>query len=817
MRIVHSEAMTATQEDIALARRSLTSVDKPGHAVPLPNGLMMRLPEQGVLIATFLSPHVIRIRVANLENLHRDFSYALTPNTTGVCSVETRETADTIDLWTSDGARVRIERPSGLLTIFDEHGRIVVEDDPYQPPLSGPLPGSVTATKLRGNDERYFGFGEKAFGKPRRSLRTRMWNSDTYGYPVDADPLYQSIPFFIAISERQAYGLFFDNTYRSSFDMGADDPLRYSFAAEGGELDYYVFTGGRERSARAVLKDYTDLTGRTPLPPLWSLGYHQSRWSYYPDSRVREITARFRESRIPLDVIHLDIDHMDEFRIFTWDNERFPDPARLASELAEAGIRLVVIVDPGVKVEDEYPLYHEGDSHGYFCLLPDGKEYKGRVWPGVSAFPDFTDPEVRKWFGSQYARHLDVGISGFWNDMNEPSVFPEHEVDPLDFENPAKTFPLEVRHAGDGHPGDHARYHNVYGLQMARATFEGLRRLRPDERPFVLTRAGFSGIQRYAAVWTGDNVSSWEHLALSIPMLTNLGVSGVPFVGADVGGFSKAPSGELYARWLQAAALTPLCRSHTETGSKDQEPWSYGKEFEEINRRTINFRYELLPYLYSLFHEHQETGAPPLRPLWFEYQSDPRSYDIDDQFLVGANLLVAPVVTEGALSRSVYFPAGDDWVCWKSGERFKAGTEAVVNAPLDCLPLFLRAGAAVVTQSVVQHTGEMQGQPLIVTATLGERRAMSFYEDSGNGYDYLEGNFSLLTVAVGPNEIEISRVGSCEYQRRVSHVDLLGLQNESPRVRINGTPSSSEFDQATARLRISIAAEQTGNIRIEVS
>jgi alpha-glucosidase len=359
--------------------------------------------------------------------------------------------------------------------------------------------------------------------------------------------------------------------------------------------------------------------------------------------------------------------------------------------------------------------------------------------------------------------------------MNEPGVFLSDQTPKPDtYHHPMKTFPLDAKHAGDGAAGTHARYHNVYGMQMARSTFEGLKRLRPDARPFVLTRAGYAGVQRYSAVWTGDNVASWDHLRLSIPMLLNLGVSGVPFVGSDVGGFSGNPSPELYARWLQAAALTPFLRSHSEAGSLPHEPYSYGDELTKINRASIELRYRLLPYLYTLFREHTETGAPVMRPLWFEYPNDQRTYTIEDEYMVGRDLLVAPVVRESARKRGVYFPAGDDWVDWWTGKRYEGGRDAEVEAPLDRLPLFARAGSVLpVIQTAAQTTHETLSKHLSLLVVRGANGASSFYEDAGEGYDFRRGAYRVRTVKLEGNTIRFSRTGERSF-RRVISLEFLG-------------------------------------------
>ena len=534
---------------------------------------------------------------------------------------------------------------------------------------------------------------------------------------------------------------------------------------------------------------------------------------------MREVARGFRESRTPADVIYLDIDYMDGFRVFTWNKERFPDPQKLIADLRAEGFRVVLIVDPGIKLDPNYYAYVQGQAGGHFVKTADGKELNASVWPGVCAFPDFTDPKAREWFGSLYKTNLDEGVAGFWNDMNEPGVFLSDETPKPDiYHHPMKTFPLDARHAGDGAPGTHARYHNVYGMQMARATFEGLKKLRPDERPFVLTRAGYAGVQRYSAVWTGDNVATWDHLRLSLTMLMNMSVSGVPFVGSDVGGFSGNPSPELYTRWLQAAALTPLLRSHSENGSNPHEPYSFPKQYADINRASIELRYRLLPYIYTLFREHMIYSTPVMRPLWFHYPDDPRTYLIEDQYLVGHELLVAPVVTEAVTKRRVYFPAGDNWVDWWTGKFYEGGKDAEIDAPLDRLPLFARVGAVIPTQVVVQHTGEMSRLPLVFTVVFGDGSpgVSLIYDDSGDGLDYKNPS-AYDEIGASPSSggthFEFSRPDSHRSTRPPGEVEFLGL-DRAPKEAVftmrkgvsseKRTVKPSSFDAATGRARFPI-------------
>jgi alpha-glucosidase len=813
------------------------------------DGVVLTLTSGARVAVTFTDFETVRVRLAPRGAFERDFSYAIEPKDRKTVRATITETRDEVRVSSLDGATVVIKRRPFLVTVLDDAGRTVVEDDPLHPPSFDLETGAVETSKKRVEWETYYGLGEKAGATLSRDTQQFvMWNTDTYGYPRGLDPIYQSIGFFIALRQEKAakeakeitqpqetkqtketaqtnasqgrgvaYGLFLDNTTRTYFDMGKTDTARLTLGAASGELNYYVFTGGRERTPRNILRDYTELTGRTPLPPIWALGNQQSRWSYTPESRVREVARGFRESRIPADVIYLDIDYMDGYRVFTWNYERFPDPVRMIADLRAEGFRVVVILDPGVKVDPNYYAYQQGQAGGHFVKTDDGQELHATVWPGVCAFPDFTDAKAREWFGSLYKKNIDEGIAGFWNDMNEPGVFLSEETPKPDiFHHPMKTFPLTARHAGDGLPATHARYHNVFGMQMARSTFEGLKRLRPEARPFVLTRAGYAGVQRYSAIWTGDNVASWDHLRLSIPMLLNLGVSGVPLIGADVGGFSGNPTPELYTRWLQAAALTPFLRSHSEASSNPHEPYSFPKEFTDINRASVELRYQLLPYLYTLFHEHTETGAPVMRPLWFEYPDDARTYLVEDQYLVGRDLLVAPVVVESVTKRHVYFPAGDNWVDWWTGKTYEGGKDADVDAPLNRLPLFARAGAAILTQPVIQHTGEMPKAPLTLVVVRGADRASSFYEDAGEGYDYRNGAFRMMTAAQTGDVLRLTHTGAYNVSRPLAAVEYLGLSAAPREARAGGrTVKNITFDAATRRLVVPLPPESVEEVSLQ--
>lgn len=795
------------------AGAALRGVGKVVGSRALDDGLELKLSSGARVRVGFVTPDVVRVRMTPTGRFDADVSYAIEGAPPRSKAIRTKQGAAT-QLRSASGTRIVVQHaPELAISVFDSAGRLVVGADPARPMAFNAADGSVETSMRRDDYELYYGFGEKTFPMSRHQQAMVMWNADVPDYPAGHDPSYQAIPFFIALHEGRSYGLFFNNTWRSWFDMGKLDPHRYSFGAKGGELDYYVFTGGAERTPAGVLRDYTALTGRGALPPQWSLGYHQSRWSYMNQEKVLDVAQQFRRRRIPADVLYLDIDHMDGFRVFTWHAGTFPAPKTMLDSLHEQGFRAVTIVDPGIKLDPNFPIYQSGRAGDHFVKRPDGSELHEKVWPGICAFPDFTSKAARDWFGSLYRSALDLGVDGFWNDMNEPGVFP-----PDDFKGPEiplgphRTFPLDVRHDGDGRPGSHAQYHNVYGMQMARASFEGLKKLRPEKRPMVLTRAGFAGVQRYAAVWTGDNSPTWASLALTIPMLANLSVSGVPFVGADVGGFMGSPGAELHARWMQAASLTPYFRTHSNNVSAPREPWAFGPEYERINRAAIELRYQLLPYLYTLFEENERTGRPPMRPLWFEYPADPRAGLVEDQYLVGADLLVAPVLKEGQTSREVYFPKGAAWIDWWTGKRHDGGTTAKVAAPLDRLPLFIREGAIVPVSAVAQHTGEMRDAPMTLLVARGADGSGQVFQDAGDGYGYRQGQSRTITARQQGQSLRLEMPENRGYQR-VSAIEFIGLQAPPSGVRIDGRAvQAAGFDAATRRLRVALPGEHVKQV-----
>ncbi len=691
--------------------------------------------DPGTLAITPLSDEVIRVRFTTAKSFGRDHSYAVIKRDPGASAVKVEGGSASTTLATAS-LKVTIQHAPLRIAFTNAAGEGLDADDPERG-LAIAGQAFRVARRLR-DDEHVYGFGEKTGRLDKRGWKFSgyqyaMWNTDTYAYDSSTDPIYVSVPFYLVVRHGQAHGIFLDNTWRSTFDVGRERQDLLTFGAEGGDLDYYFINGP---DPKQVIERYTALTGRTPLPPLWALGYNQCRWSYYPESRVRLLANTFREKKVPADVIWLDIHYQDSYKPFTWDQQRFPDPKKMIADLRREGFRVVCIVDPHPKKEKGYLPYDSGIAGNHFVKRPDGSVFEGPVWPsqaeknpGPSVFPDFSRPATRAWWGSLYLNLLDAGIAGIWNDMNEPAVF----------DAPGGTMPLDVIHDNDGQPATHREIHNVYGQLMSRATFEGLGRLRPNERAFVLTRASFAGGQRYAAVWPGDNTADWPSLRQTIPTLLGMGLSGFSFVGSDVSGFAGTASGELYTRWLQLAVFYPFMRSHTELSTPDKEPWSFGHPFEAINKRTIELRYELLPYLYNCMQHASETGIPAMRPLFLEFPEDERVAAIDDEFLFGPDLLVAPVLREGATEREVYLPQVD-WFDYWTGRPLAGGRTIHVPATLDSFPLFVRGGAFIFRQPVVQSTDEMPGKPLRVLVAPARESEASFYEDDGGTLNYRKGD-----------------------------------------------------------------------------
>lgn len=678
--------------------------------------------ENAKVYITVFSDNIIRVRAERSEESFSGFSYARIEDPKQV-QFDVTESDSEIHISTSI-ITLKIKKNPLRLSFYTKEGQLINEDDASFG-ISW-LGNEVSNYKKLQPDERFIGLGEKTGDLDRRGQAYVNWNTDNFAYAVDADPIYLSTPFYMGVHSGLAYGIFFDNSHKTTFSFGCSNDRFSYFQAEDGCMDYYFIYDDRVAD---IISHYTWLTGRMPLPAKWSLGFQQCRYSYYPYPEVLNAARTFREKHIPADVLYLDIHYMDAYKVFTWHPERFPDPAGLLKELKEMGFNIVVILDPGVKKENGYHAYDDGREKDLFVKYPDGVEYNGQVWPGWSAFPDFTKEEARKWWGEQMKVITETGVEGFWNDMNEPAAWGQHMPDLIEF-----------HYEGEG--GTHKKSRNVYGMQMARSTYEGSKNLLNGKRPFVLTRAGYCGIQRYAAVWTGDNVSTDEHMMAGIRLINSMGLTGVSNAGYDVGGFAGEASPMLFARWVALGAFSPFFRSHSMVNSRDSEPWSFGEEVEDISRNYIRLRYRLMPYIYSIFFESTQNGQPVARSLAIDYTHDGKIYegDYQNQYFFGPAIMVAPIESYKEYAR-VYLPEGK-WYDFFTDRMYEGKNELVHPVNKELLPLFVLAGSIVPMQSVVDSLmKEKPEDTMELHVYTGADGSFEYYEDDGESYAYQQGYF----------------------------------------------------------------------------
>lgn len=708
---------------------------------------------------TALSDDVLRVRIGRGDQLPEEASWAVPASVRSTrLTLQPTQQDGRIEFRTRDLV-VHLGGQPLRLEVIDTSGRMISTDASGQP--VGFSKRGFTLNKTITESEHFFALGDKTGLLDRRGGTFADWNSDSYGFGESTDPIYKSIPFFISVGGAGgSYGIFLDNTYRAWFDFAHRDPETLAFGAPDGPIDYYLIYGP---STAQVVERYTQLTGRPPLPPLWSLGFQQSRYSYMSATEVRRIASTLRADRIPADVIYLDIDYQDRNRPFTVNPSTFPDLAGLARDLRSEGIRLIGITDLHIAAapNQNYAPYDSGLAGDHFIKRADGSLYIGEVWPGPAVFPDFTRSATRQWWGTLYRGFVEQGIAGFWNDMNEPALF----------NVASKTMPLDNQHRIDESGfipriATHEEIHNVYGMENSRATFDGLRALSPEERPYVLTRATFAGGQKFAATWTGDNTSTWNHLKLSISMLLNLGLSGFAYSGADVGGFIGTPSPDLMTRWIEIAAFTPYFRAHTAKDTPRKEPWEDGRVQLDIRRRYIEQRYRLLPYLYALADENSRTGAPLMRPVFYDYpQALGAPCDAVNTFLLGPRLLIAPSPDlESPGSYEVCLPEGGWFDFWtglkvtRSAHTESNGTMRIgIRPALAKLPVFVRAGAILPSQPLVQSTADTPQGPLTLDVYPGEDCSGQLYWDDGHSEAFKRGDFrrQRITCAVTGRGIDV--------------------------------------------------------------
>ncbi len=744
-----------------------------------------------ILQLTVVRDSVLRFRYTTTGIFDKDFSYAITKYaSTGYNHLEITEDEERFIITTSKLICHVYKENLGVALYDAKDNSLLCQDEAgFHWEESYKYGGNIVKmSKISNDGESFYGLGDKPQNLNLKGKRYENWVTDSYAYGKENDPLYKAIPFYTAIHHKKAYGIFFDNTFRSFFDFAHERRNVTSFWAQGGEMNYYFIYGPKMED---VVANYTDLTGKPhQLPPLWTLGFHQCKWSYYPETKVKEITSKFRELKIPCDAIYLDIDYMDGFRCFTWNKEHFSDPKKMVKELADDGFKTVAIIDPGIKIDNEYDIFKEGLDKDYFCKRADGPYMKGKVWPGECYFPDYTKPEVREWWSGLFKELIeDIGIKGVWNDMNEPAVM----------EVPNKTFPDDVRHDFDGNPCSHRKAHNVYGMQMARATYHGLKKFSYPKRPFVITRAAYSGTQRYTSTWTGDNVATWEHLTIANIQAQSLAMSGFSFVGSDIGGFAEQPQGELFARWIQLGVFHPFCRVHSSGDHGDQEPWSFDDEVTGIVRKFVEIRYQLLPYLYTAFWQYIKEGSPIIKSLVLYDQDDVHTHYRTDEFIYGDKILVCPINEANSKGRRMYFPIGK-WYNFWNNDLVEGGKEVWVDADLDSMPIFVKEGASIPKFPVQQYVGEKEIDKVILDVYYKEGKEVSkFYDDVHDGHDYTRGRYSLRTFKLRgkSNELIIQQHKEGKYSANYDkfEIKLHGLPFEIKKIQLdNEEISLSELE-----------------------
>jgi len=643
------------------------------------------------------------------------------------------------------GGEIRVSREGLGLEVFQAGQRLFsgqAEFDVTQ--------GKVTV-RMKESGERFFGLGCKTGAMELTGRSFENYNTDAYGYSEQSDPIYTTIPFYLAIRSEAAYGVFVDSPARSEFDFSKSG---YSFSVPEHWAETYIFPGG----VKQIVSNYTRLTGRPYLPPLWAFGFHQSRYSYMNTEEVVKVVEAFRSAELPLDAIHLDIDFLDRNRSFTHNPTTFPDPLGMNTKLAGMGIRTVVIADPAIPRDETDPIFQSGQQADIF-LRKDGAYYEGKVWPGLSVFPDFTAEKTLAWWGPLYADSLQWGISGFWNDMNEPAVFNELKtMDPL----------VEMDHHGLRAP--HKSLHNAYGLAMARATHLGLAALRPDQRVFLLSRAGYAGIQRYAFLWSGDNSARWSHLRMNVTMAASMGLSGAPYFGADIGGYVGNPSGELMARWIQAGTFVPFMRDHTGKGNAAHEPYAFPAERASI-RKYLQLRYALIPYLYTVAWRASTEGEPINRPLFYDF--GPRYLGVEHGFLFGRDLLVFPVLGPGIKEIEAVLPEGI-WYGLFDRVQYRAGKVLVPTSPTD-IPVFVRGGSILPRAlATVRNTDELRKDRSLLLSVYPDSQGHAegfLYEDDGISQNHRKGVFLKSTFSArihrGSLHFSMHQEGSFPLHRRI--------------------------------------------------
>lgn len=720
--------------------------------------------------------NVIRIRVSK-EKAFRNFSYALIKNDIPSFSNAVVTEKENMILLSTNTINVEIaKQPSFRITFKNKNGVVINEDvkgDCFGTTFIG---DKVSVYKNLQEGERFVGMGEALGGLDKRGTGIILNNTDTYKYGDPRLSMYVSVPFYIGIHHHQQYGIFYNNSYRSFFNFGLSTPDFTSVNMDGGDADYFFMY---DSSVGKIIEQYTSLTGRIQLPPIWGIGYHQSRCSYYPQEKVEWIASTFRKKQIPLDCIVLDADYQQGYQPFRVNKQRFPDMPALAASLAKQNIELTASVYPGVAIDPTYHSYVDGLKKDVFIKYADGSLFNTEIAPVKCYLPDYTNPKVRAWWKEKMKWLPDNGIHGYWNDMNEPAIGGSYLPDNLLFDF-------------DGKKANALEAKNLYGFQMARSSYEAALQNSTNRRPFILTRSGFAGVQRFSAVWSGDNTATDEGLLSSVLLNNQMGLSGISFCGHDIGGFIGDGSKDLYKRWIQVGVFSPFCRNHKGCGGVAGEPWAYDDEAEAISKTYINFRYRLMPYIYSAFYEASQTGMPIARSLCINYPYDDKVYDntYQHQFLFGADIMIVPV-TATEQNKRIYLPKGEWYNIYTEG---KLAGEKEWKEELSSfqLPVFVRASSIIPMQGVVQSTKDQPSDTLQLHIYDGmETNSFTYYEDEGDGFGYKEKNYCKRQIAFSPNQRKLiieKQDGFFTSKFKKIQVVFHGFDGTIKTVKVNGLP-----------------------------
>ena len=622
-------------------------------------------------------------------------------------------------------------------------------------------------------DALVYGLGEQIRGINKRGWKYESCCMDDSLHSENKKSLY-GVHNFLIVAGKEPFGLFVDYAGIMTFDIGYTHLDQLEITVPDKNLDFYYITG---ESVPDIVKQFRKLIGRSYIPPKWAFGFGQSRWSYETADEVLLVAEQYRKHEIPLDMIYLDIDYMERYKDFTIDEDAFPDFAGFVEKLRGMGIRLVPIIDAGVKIEEGYKTYEEGVANDYFCKDAKGNDFVAGVWPGRVHFPDMLKPETRKWFGRSYQFLLDQGIEGFWNDMNEPAIFysEEHLQEVFDEIEGYKGKNLDIRtfqefqslvgdinnnigdydrffHEIDGERVPHKKVHNIYGFHMTRAAGEAFEELEPDKRVLLFSRSSYIGMHRYGGIWMGDNMSWWSHILLNLKMLPSLNMCGFLYTGADIGGFSSDTTEDLVIRWTQLGIFTPLMRNHSAKETRYQE--SYAFDHPEIFRDIIGLRYALIPYLYSEYMKAALNGEMMFQPLSFLYPDDPMALQVEDQLFVGESIMIAPVYTQNAGGRYIYLPERMKLIKFRSADNY---TEQVLEAGHHYIALALEETAVLIRLNhilplakPVQCVDELDEENLTLLSFAEESCRYTLYHDDGRSREYEKPeSYKVYTVGIG--------------------------------------------------------------------